>query len=134
MKFKNLIIASAMLFTGVAHAQSSVTLYGLIDASSESRPANATTSPAQDAQTAGADSPASLSLPGARPPSIKDSPAAFDLPAALRQVRCQVSWLQAVNDCFRGTGIASRANREGRVSTRSGPLRRAVSSDDPRYW
>ncbi|MEA3112792.1 MAG: hypothetical protein QOG58_2591, partial [Caballeronia sp.] len=33
MKLKNLVIASAMLFTGVAHAQSSVTLYGIIDAS-----------------------------------------------------------------------------------------------------
>jgi general bacterial porin, GBP family len=31
MKTKNLAIASALLFTGVAHAQSSVTLYGLID-------------------------------------------------------------------------------------------------------
>ena len=33
MKLKNLVIASAMLFAGVAHAQSSVTLYGLIDTS-----------------------------------------------------------------------------------------------------
>ena len=33
MKLKNLAIASALLFTGVAHAQSSVTLYGLIDTS-----------------------------------------------------------------------------------------------------
>ena len=33
MKLKNLVIASAMLFAGAAHAQSSVTLYGLIDTS-----------------------------------------------------------------------------------------------------
>jgi GBP family porin len=33
MKLMNLAIASAMLFAGVAHAQSSVTLYGLIDTS-----------------------------------------------------------------------------------------------------
>jgi GBP family porin len=33
MKLKNLAIASAMLFAGVAHAQSSVTLYGLVDTS-----------------------------------------------------------------------------------------------------
>jgi general bacterial porin, GBP family len=33
MKLKNLAIASALLFTGVAHAQSSVTLYGLLDTS-----------------------------------------------------------------------------------------------------
>ena len=33
MKLKNLAIASAMLLTGAAHAQSSVTLYGIIDTS-----------------------------------------------------------------------------------------------------
>ncbi|WOD14663.1 porin [Paraburkholderia kirstenboschensis] len=33
MKLKNLAIGSAMLLTGVAHAQSSVTLYGTIDTS-----------------------------------------------------------------------------------------------------